>query len=284
MALIPALKKDKELIEEMKSAPDDGALRIWWLGQSGYLLTVNGIYLLIDPYLSDSLTIKYADTDKPHIRMSEQVCSPADLDFIDVVTSSHNHTDHLDAETLIPIFKNNPGVRFVIPEANRDFVVNRCGCDSNFPAGLNDRSMRSFGHISVHGIASAHESLDRNEKGEPVYMGYIFYIGTFCIYHSGDCIPYTGLAECLQRFKIDIALLPINGRAPERKVSGNFTIEEACELSKQIHAKLLIPGHYDMFEFNTADVSKLPPVAEGLGINFKIMQHGEMYVYNKFNT
>ena len=55
------------------------------------------------PYLSDSLTAKYAGTDKPHVRMTERAIDPARLDFIDVVTSSHNHTDHLDHETLWPL-------------------------------------------------------------------------------------------------------------------------------------------------------------------------------------
>ena len=32
--------------------------------------------ILIDPYLSDSLTKKYAATDKPHTRMSELVVRP----------------------------------------------------------------------------------------------------------------------------------------------------------------------------------------------------------------
>lgn len=38
---------------------------LWWLGQSGFLFKWRGDYLLIDPYLSDSLTQKYAGTDKP---------------------------------------------------------------------------------------------------------------------------------------------------------------------------------------------------------------------------
>ena len=54
----------------------------------------NDHHLLLDPYLSDSLTRKYAATDKPHVRMTELVIDPARLDFIDAVTSSHNHTDH----------------------------------------------------------------------------------------------------------------------------------------------------------------------------------------------
>ena len=96
--MIPAEKKDKELIIEMDSYLNDKThFHLWWLGQSGFLLQWNGKRVLIDPYLSDSLTKKYSTTDKPHTRMSELVVKPALLKNILVVTSSHNHTDHLDA-------------------------------------------------------------------------------------------------------------------------------------------------------------------------------------------
>jgi L-ascorbate metabolism protein UlaG (beta-lactamase superfamily) len=39
------------------------------------------------------------------------------------VTSSHNHTDHLDHETLWPLMAVNPRMAMVIPEANREFVA-----------------------------------------------------------------------------------------------------------------------------------------------------------------
>ena len=70
--------------------------------------------MLIDPYLSDSLTKKYAETDKPHVRISELVIHPEDLPSIDFITSSHNHTDHLDAETIMPIIKKNPSCKMYI--------------------------------------------------------------------------------------------------------------------------------------------------------------------------
>src|SRR6476620_8067703 len=93
---------------------DKDHFHLWWLGQSGYLLQWKGKRILIDPYLSDSLTKKYAATDKPHIRMSERVMSPELLHDVFAVSSSHNHTDHLDAETLVPIIKNNPDIKFII--------------------------------------------------------------------------------------------------------------------------------------------------------------------------
>lgn len=68
-----------------------------------------GQHLLLYPYLSDSLTAKYAATDKPHVRMTDRVIAPERLDFA-VVTSSHNHTDHLDKETLLPLLSVNPSL------------------------------------------------------------------------------------------------------------------------------------------------------------------------------
>ena len=134
MKLINAILKNEALVAEMDALLDDtSTAHLWWLGQSGFLLQWKGKRILLDPYLSDSLTDKYANTDKPHTRMSELVIDPSLLRGIDVVTSSHNHTDHLDAATLIPILANNPGIRFIIPEANRAFVADRVNCSIDFP-------------------------------------------------------------------------------------------------------------------------------------------------------
>ena len=69
--LIKAVKKNEDLIAEMDSLlKDENHFYLWWLGQSGFLLQWNGKRVLLDPYLSDSLTKKYLTTDKPHTRMS----------------------------------------------------------------------------------------------------------------------------------------------------------------------------------------------------------------------
>jgi hypothetical protein len=103
--LTKAVKKNEELIAEMDSLlKDENHFNLWWLGQSGFLLQWNGKRVLLDPYLSDSLTKKYLTTDKPHTRMSELVVKPELLKNISVVTSSHNHTDHLDAGNVVTCF------------------------------------------------------------------------------------------------------------------------------------------------------------------------------------
>jgi hypothetical protein len=62
---------------------------VWWLGQSSFLLQWQGHHLLFDPYLSDSLTHKYATTDKPHVRMTEIAITPQQLGYVQTVTCSH---------------------------------------------------------------------------------------------------------------------------------------------------------------------------------------------------
>ena len=103
--MIRPVQSHAALLDDIRAADRrDGGFRLWWLGQSGFLLQWQGIHVLLDPYLSDSLTRKYSQTDKPHVRMTALVIDPGQLSFVDIATSSHNHTDHLDAEAMIDYF------------------------------------------------------------------------------------------------------------------------------------------------------------------------------------
>lgn len=278
--MIKAFQKDEILLKDIKSSiqKKDG-FRIWWLGQSGFLIQFQGKHILFDPYLSESLTKKYAETDKPHTRISELVIRPEMLDMIDIVTSSHNHTDHLDAETLLPIFNNNPNIEFIIPEANRDFVSSRLNCENDFPIGLNYSPFVYQGYQSVPfrimGVPAAHNQIEKDDLGNLKFMGYIVKFGKYTVYHSGDTLWYDGIVEILKPHKIDIAFLPINGNKPERRVAGNLNYEEAARLAKEIGAKLTIPHHYDLFEFNTENPENFRKKAEEYGINYHILRLGE---------
>lgn len=281
MKLINAILKNEALVAETDSyLTDYTAVHLWWLGQSGFLLQWKGKRVLFDPYLSDSLTEKYANTDKPHTRMSELVINPSLLQGIDVVTSSHNHTDHLDASTLIPVIANNPGIRFIIPEANRAFVADRVKCAIDFPVGLNDGQTVQIGEFSFHGIPAKHNTIDRDEHGNCRYMGYVLRFGDYSIYHSGDTLWFDELPELLRPFAIDLALLPINGDKPERKVAGNLDHQEAVKLARLLGVKTLIPCHYDMFSFNTADVQDFVKAAEEAGQGYRVLRGGERYSFN----
>lgn len=273
----PLLSHDALLADIHASDRRDAGFRLWWLGQSGFLLQWQGIHVLLDPYLSDSLTKKYSQTDKPHVRMTELVIDPARLSFVDIVTSTHNHTDHLDAETLSPILAANPRVRLLIAEANRAFVADRLKIDPAAAIGLDDGTSVSVSGIRFSGVASAHEELERDAHNRAKYLGYVLQFGSWSIYHSGDTVRYEGMTGKLLPFKIDIALLPINGRSPERRVPGNLFGRETAQLAKDIEAKLVIPCHFEMFEFNTASPDEFVQQCRKLGQPFKVLRCGEQW-------
>jgi len=235
------------------------------------------VHVLLDPYLSDSLTNKYRQTDKPHVRMTELVIEPAGLSFADIVTSTHNHTDHLDADTLCPILERNPNLKLVVPEANRAFVAERLKIDPAIPIGVDDGTSIELSGIKFSGVASAHETVDRDERGRARYLGYVLQFGGWSVYHSGDTVRYEGMAEKLRPFDVDVALLPINGRARERRIPGSLFGREAAQLAKDIEAKLVIPCHYEMFEFNTASPEEFIQECARLDQPFKVLRCGEQW-------
>lgn len=278
MALIKPVIQDESLAAEMDQFLVHGDdFDTWWLGQSGFLLQWKGKRILFDPYLSDSLTRKYASTSKPHIRMSERVIKPELLRGISIVSSSHNHTDHLDAETLQPVLAQNEGIRFVIPEANRSFVADRVKCDTGFPVGLNDGQSVSIGGFRYFGIPAMHNTIDRDEKGCCRYMGYVVSFGKWTVYHSGDTLWFPGMESLLRPFQIDLAFLPINGNDPSREVAGNLDTGEAARLGKAIGARCVIPCHYDMFYFNTANPADFVKIAQTIDQPYAVLSLGERW-------
>jgi L-ascorbate metabolism protein UlaG (beta-lactamase superfamily) len=207
-----------------------GQIYLQWLGQAGFLIATRETKILIDPYLSDSLRIKYPDSEFSHKRMSPAPVSPEELRGIDFFLSTHSHGDHLDPGTIEPVARNNPTCRFILPASQEDAALGKGVPKSRLlPASSGERIEVTPG-IIVHPIPAAHEELALDSKGRHLFLGYVLETEGFTIYHSGDCVPYPGLVERLKAFHIDLALLPVNGRSAflaSRGVIGNFFLKEA---------------------------------------------------------
>ena len=270
-----AFQKDDALLADIAAARSRHAPRLWWLGQSGFLLHAAGHTVLFDPYLSDSLTRKYASTDKLHTRLTERVIAPERLHGIELITCSHNHTDHLDAETLLPLLKINPEARLLIPRANRSFVLERLGPVKPRLLEMDAGETGREGDLEFVGIPAAHNTVERDEHGWCRFLGYVLRIGALRVYHSGDTLMHEGLSRALSPLGIDVALLPINGNKPERRVAGNLNGIEAARLAKTIGARLAIPHHFDMFAFNTEPPGEFETECQRLGQPYRTLQNGE---------
>jgi L-ascorbate metabolism protein UlaG (beta-lactamase superfamily) len=110
--------------------------------------------------------------------------------------------------------------------------------------------------------------------GQCLYLGYFIQVGPYKIYHSGDTLYYEGLEELIMDFKPHLALLPINGNAPERKVAGNLNAKEAVTLAKKCKIPFVVPCHYDLFAFNTADVNEFISISRDMEQPYLVLELG----------
>ncbi len=257
--LLPALSADLE-------HPDEADL--FWLGQAGFAIRWDGRLLLVDPYLSDSLADKYRDHEYPHVRMMTAPAAPESLRGVDLLLCTHRHSDHMDPGSAPTIARVNPGCRIVLPRAEYAHAISLGLPEARLHGMAAGESWEPFEGARVEAIPSAHETLAVNDRGEHANLGYIMTLGGIRFYHSGDCVPYDGLAETLRGRTVDLALLPINGRSEylrERGIAGNFTAEEALLLCREAGISLLICHHFGMFEFNTVDPREVERRIAALG-------------------
>lgn len=281
MLIKPVLQSDA-LLADIHAASNGGdRLHVWWLGQSGFLLKCAGEFLLLDPYLSNSLTKKYAKTDKPHVRMTDLAIAPEKLDMIGVVTSSHQHTDHFDEETLRPLAEANGHLRIVLPEANVAQARRRLPDAGVEFVALNDGQTVEVEGWEFTGVAAAHNTVERDDQGRCHFLGYIVRRNGITIYHSGDTLWHDDLIEPLRSARCDLMLLPINGHKQERRVAGNLNGAEAAALAKACNAGLVVPCHYEMFKFNTDTPDEFERTCERLGQRHHSMRCGSRLTIGK---
>jgi L-ascorbate metabolism protein UlaG (beta-lactamase superfamily) len=280
-AMIEPVRQGFALLAEIAATcPAPGSLAVWWLGQSGYLIKSRQGAIVIDAYLSEHLTHKYAATPRPHVRMTRAPLRGEDLAGVDLVLASHKHSDHLDPGTVPSLLAASPRTRLVLPAA---IIAHAQGL------GIPAARMRSLvagetfadaaSGFSIRALPSAHEALDTDTEGRHLYLGYVIEAEGLRLYHSGDSLAYDGLAGWLGPGPFDVLFLPINGRDPARGVSGNMSAAEAVALAAAIRPRFVVPHHYDMFTFNTVPVALFEAEARSLpsGVVPRVLRCGERW-------
>lgn len=233
-----------------------------WLGQAGFLFRYRDLRILIDPYLSDHLAQKYQGTYYPHIRMMNAPLIASQLTNLDWVLCTHRHSDHMDPGSLGIIAAGNPKCQFIIPAAEKE-AAEKAGIPRERMVLTNadqHHLLNQEGPARVQVLPAAHEQIQTNPQGEHHFLGFVLQLGPVTFYHSGDCIPFPDQLRLLQPWKVDIALLPVNGRDHQRRshgVPGNMNFAEAANLCRQAEIPMLIPHHFGMFEFNTITWTEL---------------------------
>jgi L-ascorbate 6-phosphate lactonase len=240
--------------------------------------------IYLDPYLSTRLERR--TENKPltrHVRMMPSPVEPASITNAGFIICSHNHGDHLDPETIVPMLQASPGARLVIPPAAVNAVKElRVQDECIFPVGAGDHA--EFDGFTIEAVPGKHNEFDFDPDTGYPYVGYIMNFNGVTVYHAGDTVYYDGLEEKLGRYSIDIALLPVNGGDRDRVGRGfmsNLQFWESADLAAAIKARLVIPTHFDMFTINTENIERFEYYMDRKypDIKYIVPKIGEKMVY-----
>lgn len=274
-------KKEDELLNEINNTVlPDNSLAFWFVGQGSMVIKGKKTIIYVDPFFS-----LYLDENGISKRNFMPPFKPDKVKQFDFALCSHNHKDHLDDETLVPMSKACPDAKFVVPAPHID-LMEKMGIEASRIIPGRAAEELKLGEASVIPIAAAHEKYQINDKGEHLFLGYIIKMNGITLYHSGDTIETQELNDTLKPMKIDIACLPINGRDLNRNnmnIIGNMNPREAGDLAENCNIDLVVPLHYDMFSHNGENPAyfadcmiKYHPTKK-----FHIMKLGERFIYIK---
>jgi L-ascorbate 6-phosphate lactonase len=234
-----------------RPAPPAG-VELTWLGQSGFVLRAAGATLLLDPYLSPGDDRLVAPPDRADA-----------FTGLDGVLITHEHIDHLDEDACRALAAASPDARFAVPRPIVDRLT-ALGIAADRVVAMQPGDSARFGSATVTATAACHGvhvadayTLGRELSGGDVrFLGYVVAAGGVGVYHSGDTLDFDGLAESVRAIGADVALLPINGRSPEREAQdlvGNLGADDAAALAAAAGARVAVPTHYEMFAANLGD-------------------------------
>ena len=199
---------------------------ITWLGQAGLLVETEGVKIVIDPYLSDSVA-KVNPKNKRRAAVDERFLQMKP----DVILCTHNHLDHTDPETLKHYLEKDGCITVLAPEAAWS-EVRKFGGDHNY-VKFNRHTQWTYRHIRFTAVKAEHSDV------HPI--GVLLEAEGKILYITGDTLYNTEIFEDIPA-NVDMVFLPVNG------VGNNMNMEDAARFCAAIGAKCAVPIHCGLFD------------------------------------
>lgn len=273
------------MIEKMKNLQIlPNSLAIWALGQMGFAIQGSNAVIYIDPYLSDAIRDILGDDGK---RLFPPPVPPAAITNADYYLITHEHADHLDAETILGVLKGSPNVKFITSGWCVEILL-KIGVPTTSITTIESSLTFADHDLKLTAVPAAHYDLIFDEQKGYRWLGFLIEWNGITIYHSGDTLIYPGYLDTLRRLpQIDVAILPINGRDFVREhqydIIGNLQPVEAAYLARELNWDMVILGHNDLLAVNCLPWGQVIEAFTTAAPyhKFRVMQPGELYYYVK---
>ena len=232
------------------------SLEVTWLCQGGFLLEADGFRVVIDPYLSDALKARGQE---------RMVAAPLAIGELrpDVVFFTHDHADHFDEQTVMPLAKAWPDCHFAGPTSTQEHYC-RLGLNPKLFMTVDCGMSYVWGPLVVKAVPAYHT--------DKYAVGMVIYFGGRHIYLSGDTEWSEELVPAVKKVaggSLDMVIICINGKL------GNMTDTEAEKVVTELKTGVVVPMHYGLFANNTIAPEPFAARVEGKGIKCVLMEPGK---------
>ena len=213
-----------------------------WFGHSSYLLSKDGIHVLVDPVFSGSASpirgfgkaFKGADA-----------YSAEDMPHIDFLIITHDHYDHLDYKTLKQL-KNKIGV--IITHFGVGAHLEKWGFRKEQILELEwNQSKRMSADLAFFSVPGRHFSGRQFKTAQSLWGGFILEYKNEKILIGGDSGYDNHFLEMANQYgKIDFAILEC-GQYGEDWPLIHMTPEEVVKASIDLNTRVVMPVHWGKF-------------------------------------
>lgn len=243
------IPKDKNAwVNQQVILPNSVVPQITWIGHSTFLIQIGGYNILTDPIFGNA-TCLFPRILPPGISLDA-------LPPIDFLLISHNHPDHMDSASLMPL-KKHAGLNCLVPMGDkawfdrRGFAATReCMWWDELTFGLEGPN----GPITFAFLPAKHWS-QRGifDKNRSLWGSWMISWNGFSIYFGGDT-GYSSHFKAIGQFypTIDVAIMPIGPCEPRVWMKqSHVSAQEAGQGFIDLDARHFVPMHWATFCFGT---------------------------------
>ena len=189
------------LLREIENFSIKKVPKIWYLGGPSLAIKSPNALIYIDLFTGGV----FDPNGTNWRRLIVNVINPDEINYVDAVLSTHNHYDHCEKETLLPIYRNTRAV-FIGPQSSCELMLD-WGIDKG-----RIKCVEPETEIFVKDIQIS--VLQGGDPHEKYGISYMITIAGINIFVSGDDLYSEKYLSDKHNFEVDVALINTANNPP----------------------------------------------------------------------
>ena len=254
-------------------------LQLTWLGHTTFLIKIDDKVILTDPMFSPRAGSFGWVSPK---RYSKTIASTDSLPLIDVVLITHNHSDHLDEDSIKALI---PKTRHFITPLAVGELLEEWGVSHKKITELDWWQAKSIDDLIITAAPAKHTS-ERGifDKNKTLWASYGIQGNQQNIYLSGDSGWFKGLYEIGERLgPFDVTFFEIGAYGDIRGWKEvHYIPEQAVKAHQAVKGKLIVPSGWATFDLGMfpwyEPIERLMIAANQASIDYLTPKIGEVVI------